>query len=127
MSSSCSTCRTAFNWAGRRTDAAAFAENPFAELPIDTLRDRDSKERRVHLRPPQEVAFFEACSEWQGAIFVTLATYGLRVGELTHLLVEDVDFAAGSFRIRVEAGAVLEREDRPQPRAAAECRGSGRC
>ncbi len=42
---------------------------------------------------------FAACSEWQGAIFVTLATYGLRVGELTHLLVEDVDLMACSFRI----------------------------
>ena len=29
-----------------------------------------------------------------------LATYGLRVGELTHLLVEDVDFAGGSIAIR---------------------------
>ena len=78
-----------------------FAENPFTAFPIDRLRDRDSREgERIIFAPAQEAAFFEACTEWQRAIFVTLATYGLRVGELTHLLVEDVDLAAGSFRIR---------------------------
>jgi integrase len=41
-----------------------------------------------------------ACSEWQFGIFRTLAAYGLRVGELTHLLVEDVDFESGSVAIR---------------------------
>jgi integrase len=96
-----STCRTAFNWAGRRRMLPPFAENPFAAFPIDGLRDRDSRDgERVIFAPAQEEAFFEACDDWQRAIFVTLATYGLRVGELTHLLVEDVDLVAGSFRIR---------------------------
>ena len=78
-----------------------FAANPFTSFPIDKLRDRDDggKEARI-FAPEQERAFFEACSEWQRPIFVMLATYGLRVGELTHLLVEDVDFAAGSIKIR---------------------------
>ena len=96
-----STCRTAMNWACRRRMLPPFAENPFMAFPIDGLRDRDSRDgERIIFAPTQEVAFFAACSEWQGAIFITLATYGLRVGELTHLLVEEVDFAAGSFRIR---------------------------
>jgi integrase len=95
------TCRAAFNWAGRRRILPPFAENPFTTFPIDTLRDRNTTEgERIIFAPAQETAFFAACTEWQGAIFITLATYGLRVGELTHLLVEDVDFAAGSFRIR---------------------------
>ena len=96
-----STCRTAMNWAGRRRMLPPFAENPFTAFPIDSLRDRDSKEgERIIFAPAQEAAFFAACSAWQYGIFATLATYGLRVGELTHLLIEDVDFAAGSFRIR---------------------------
>lgn len=96
-----STCRTAFNWAGRRRMLPPFAENPFTAFPIDGLRDRDSRDgERVIFTPAQEVAFFEACDDWQRSIFVTLATYGLRVGELTHMLIEDVNLAAGSFRIR---------------------------
>ena len=96
-----STCRTAMNWAGRRRMLPPFAENPFMAFPIDGLRDRDSRDgERIIFAPAQETAFFGACSEWQRGIFITLATYGLRVGELTHLLVEDVDLAGGSFRIR---------------------------
>jgi len=33
-------------------------------------------------------------------MFVSLAAYGLRVRELTHLLVEDVDLEAGAIEIR---------------------------
>jgi integrase len=95
------TCRAAFNWAGRRRMLPPFAENPFTTFPIDALRDRNTTEgERVIFAPAQEVAFFQACNDWQRPIFITLATYGLRVGELTHLLVEDVDFENGSFRIR---------------------------
>jgi integrase len=50
--------------------------------------------------PTLERTFFEACSDWQRAILVSLATYGLPVGELTHLLVEDVDLDAGAIEIR---------------------------
>ena len=96
-----STCLTAFNWAGRRRMLPPFAENPLRTFPIDKLRDRDGEDERVHVfAPAQEEAFFSACSEWQAGFFTVLATYGLRVGELTHLLVEDVDFEAGSVTIR---------------------------
>jgi integrase len=96
-----STCRTACNWAGRRRMMPPYAANPFTSFPIDKLRDRDEgcKEARV-FSPTQERAFFAACSGWQRPIFLTLATYGLRVGELTHLLIEDVDFESGSIKIR---------------------------
>lgn len=96
-----STCRTAFNWAARRRMLPPYATNPFTSFPIDKLRDRDDgcKETRV-FTPEQERAFFEACSEWQRPIFVMLATYGLRVGELTHLLIEDINFAGGSIKVQ---------------------------
>ncbi len=52
------------------------------------------------LTPAQEAAFFAACSAWQRPIFQMLAAYGLRVGELVHLLVEDVDFEGGVVYVR---------------------------
>jgi integrase len=78
-----------------------FADNPFRSFPIDALRDRgqDDGPDRV-FTPEQERAFFAACDAWQSGLFATLATYGLRVGELTHLLIEDVDFEAGTIAIR---------------------------
>ena len=99
-----STCRTAFGWAGRRRMLPPFADNPFSRYAIDSLSDRDesdegAEQERV-FSAEQEREFFEACNEWQKGIFRTLATYGMRVGELVHLLVEDVDFAAGEIRIR---------------------------
>src|SRR5262249_37589386 len=50
--------------------------------------------------PDQENAFFQACNGWQLPIFSALATYGLRLGELTHLLIEDVDLTQDFFSIR---------------------------
>lgn len=95
------TCRTAFNWAARRRMLPPFAENPFTLFPIETLKDpleRAGGERLFS--PKQEASFWTACNEWQRTIFTILTAYGLRVGELTHLLVDDVDFADGSFVIR---------------------------
>ena len=95
-----STCRTAFNWAARRRMLPPYAENPFSRFPIDQLRDPTVRGRRPTLfSPEQEKAFFAACSEWQKAIFLTLATYGMRAGELTHLLIENVDLNAGTIQI----------------------------
>jgi integrase len=96
-----STARTAFNWAARRRMLPPYAANPFKSFPIDKLRDRDEPDARSHVfTPEQEKAFFAACGEWQRGIFLMLASYGLRVGELTHLLVEDVDFEVGTVEIR---------------------------
>src|SRR5262249_5344155 len=65
------------------------------------LTDHSEKVEKVRVfTPEQETAFFAACDGWQKALFSVLAGYGLRVGELTHLLVEDVDLANGSFAIR---------------------------
>ncbi|QDU98766.1 site-specific tyrosine recombinase XerC [Lignipirellula cremea] len=96
-----STCRTAFNWAGRNRRLPPYAENPFSQFPADVLSEGDGEasEREV-FTPLQEKAFFGACNEWQRSLFVTLAAYGMRVGELTHLLIENVDFDQGVLRIR---------------------------
>jgi integrase len=80
-----------------------FADNPFTLLPIDKLKDPGELAAKSQVfTPEQERAFFAACSGWQKRIFATLATYGLRAGELTHLLVEDVDLEQGSFTVRYQ-------------------------
>lgn len=95
-----STCRTAFNWAGRRRMLPPYADNPFARFPIDSLRDVDAPDAGDRIfTADQEKAFFAACNDWQRDIFVVLASYGMRVGELTHLLIENVDFGAGTIQI----------------------------
>jgi integrase len=96
-----STCRTAFHWAARRRMLPPYAENPFRQFPIDKLRDpsEESCAGRV-FTPDQERALFAACSPRQARVFRVLALYGLRVAELTHLLIEDVDLSGDSFVVR---------------------------
>lgn len=96
-----SACRTAFNRAARRRMLPPFAENPFRQFPIDKLKDPgDAVTAAKVFSAEQEDKFFPACDGWQRPLFLTLATYGLRVGELTHLLIEDIDLAAGCFTVR---------------------------
>ena len=96
-----STCRTAFRWATRRRMLPPLAENPFGEFQIDRLTDREQEKGEVTLlTPAEQQLFFAECNAWQTSIFTMLATYGMRAGELTHLLVDDVDFKEGVIRIR---------------------------
>ncbi len=95
-----STCRTAFNWAARRRMLPPYAENAFSRFPIDKLRDTETEDEGMRIfTPEQEKAFFAACNDWQRRIFQTLAAYGLRVGELSNLLIENVDLTAGTIQI----------------------------
>jgi integrase len=96
-----STCRTAFNWAGRRRMLPPYHDNPFKLFPIDKLRDPTEESTAGRLfSVEQERAFFAACDSWQRPLFAILATYGLRVAELTHLLIEDVNLKQETFTIR---------------------------
>ena len=96
-----STVRTAFNWGKKRRFFAPFAENPFSLFPIEKLKSphEESSAGQI-LSPAEELKFFGACDPWQRRIFLTLVTYGMRVGELTHLLIEDVNLEAGTLHIR---------------------------
>lgn len=95
-----STSRTAFNWAKRRRMLPPYSENPFSQFPIDQLRDPEADEEEIQVfTSEQEQAFFTACSEWQNMVFRPLATYGMRVGEWTYLLIENVNFAEGTIQI----------------------------
>jgi integrase len=77
-----------------------YSENPFTRFPIDQMRDADGQdEGSLIFTADQQRAFFAACNEWQRGLFQILVTYGLRVGELTNLLIENVDFTAGTIQI----------------------------
>ena len=78
----------------------AFSENPFKQFPIEKLKDVAAEDRQAIFSLEQEKAFFAACSPWQEAMFRVLASFGLRLGELTHLLVENIDLANNCFSIR---------------------------
>jgi integrase len=96
-----STSRTAFNWARRRKLFPPYQENPFSQIGKESLKDYGHDAGKIVIfSPDQERDFFAACDEWQKGVFALLAAYGMRVGELTHLLVEDVDFEAQLLRIR---------------------------
>jgi integrase len=96
-----STCRTAFNGAARHRMLPPFSQNPFILFPIDKLKDPSGNDdgQKIFTKD-QEQAFFAACNAWQKPLFLTLAGYGLRLGELTHLLIADVDFGNDVFVIR---------------------------
>lgn len=85
------TCRALFNFAREQRHLPPYAPNPFGNLAIDRLPIDDAKPIRP-FTPEQELAFFEACDDWQFRVFFVLAFTGLRVGELTHLLIE-TDFS----------------------------------
>jgi integrase len=95
-----STCRTAYNWASRRRMMPPYSENPFGEFSIDRLKDRNGNDEGQRVfTAEQEKAFLDACSDWQRSIFEPLIIYGMRVGELTHLLIENVDFKSDTIEI----------------------------
>lgn len=94
-----STCRSLFNYARKQRFLPPYSENPFASFPIDQMKDRSAGQTPL-FTPEQLRDFFAACDEWQFGVLFTLALYGLRVGELTHLLVSDVDPAQDVLQIR---------------------------
>jgi len=56
------------------------------------------------LTSEEQRRFFEECGDWQFGIFVFLATEGLRVGELTHLLISDLNLDEGAFATSCRRG-----------------------
>lgn len=93
------TCRAMYAFAGRRRHLPPYAGNPFAELPLDRMKVEDAKPIFV-FDAETELAFLKSCDDWSFPIHFTLAKTGLRVGELTHLLIEDVDAKGGWLFVR---------------------------
>ena len=99
------TCRSMYNYAAKRRHLPPYAGNPFAELPLDKMKIGDAKPIAV-FNADTELAFFRACCDWAFPLHFTLAKTGLRVGELVHLLIEDLDLVGGWLHVRnkVELG-----------------------
>ncbi len=93
------TCRAMYNYAVKRWHLPPYVGNPFSELPLDRLKIEDAKPIFV-FKADTELAFFKAASDWGFPIHFTLAKTGLRVGELTHLLIEDVDLEGSWLHVR---------------------------
>jgi integrase len=108
-----STCRSTFNWALKRRFLPPYSENPFSELPLDAF-DRHERRAPKMLTSKQQEAFFEKCDPWQKRIFLMLVVYGLRVGELTHLLISDVDWEGGTLQIQSKPEMVWHVKTRDQ-------------
>jgi len=96
------TCRAMYSFAAKRRHLPPYAGNPFEELALDRLKIEDAKPIFV-FDAATELAFLRSCDEWEFPIHFTFAKTGLRVGELTHLLVEDLDLEAGWLNVRNKA------------------------
>jgi integrase len=93
-------CRSLFNYAAKRRHLCPYAENPYRTIEVDRIPIE-------HTRPvtlftaEQELAFLQACDDWQFPLFLTLMLTGLRSGELCHLLLpEDLDLRDGMLHVR---------------------------
>ena len=93
------TCRSMYQFAVKRRHLPPYAGNPFAELPLDRLKIEDAKPIFVFIEAT-ELAFFRAVSDWAFPMHFLLAKTGLRVGELVHLLIEEVDLESGWLHVR---------------------------
>lgn len=99
------TCRSLYHYAIKRRHLPPYAGNPFSDLPLDRFKLEDSKPLFV-FTAATELAFLKAASSWAFPIHFTLAKTGFRIGELTHLLIEDVDLDGGWCHVqnKVELG-----------------------
>src|SRR5262249_16233885 len=93
------TCRSMYNFALKRWHLPPYVGNPFLEFPLDRFKIEDAKPIFV-FNGTSELAFFKAASDWAFSIHFTLAKTGLRVGELLHLLIEDLDLTGGWLYVR---------------------------
>ncbi|MGZ0173733.1 MAG: tyrosine-type recombinase/integrase [Planctomycetales bacterium] len=93
------TCRSMYGFAARRRHLPPYAETPFSELKQFRLRVEDSKPVHV-FDAGTEVRFLQELNDWALPIHFVLAKTGLRPGELTHLLIEDLDLDDGWLFVR---------------------------
>jgi integrase len=92
------TCRALYAFAAKRRHLPPYAGNPFADLPLDRLKVEDAKPIFV-FDEANELAFLRAADPWAFPIHFTLAKTGLRIGELVHLLIEEVDLDGGWLNV----------------------------
>lgn len=92
------TCRSMFGFAAKKRHLPPYGENPFAGLGGKRFSVEDAK-RIFVFDAATELAFFQAADSWSFPIHFTLAKAGIRLGELVHLVVEDLDLERGWMTI----------------------------
>jgi len=98
------TCPAMYTYAGNRRHLPPYAGNPFRELPLDRLKIEDAKNTCV-FDADTELAFLHAVNAWAFPIHFSLSKTGVRVGELIHLLIEDLDLDGPSMPIQLRLSA----------------------
>jgi len=91
--------RSMYRFGQRQGLLSSGSPNPFAEIGLGRLKNRNAKPIFV-FTAEQELAFFSAADPWGLAIHFMLAKTGARRGELAHLLIEDVDLDGGWWHVR---------------------------
>lgn len=91
--------RSLFEFARRRQYLPSHLPNPFFRLRIDLLRVEDQKPVYC-FDESSELTFLEAASGEDLPVFGLLAKTGLRPGEATHLLIEDLDLTQRWLDVR---------------------------
>lgn len=92
-------CRSLLSFAVQHRLLPPYATNPFVSLPWDRLRVEDRKQIFV-FDESAEIAYWNAADAWSFPIHLVLAKTGMRIGELVHLLIEDLDLDAGWLTVR---------------------------
>lgn len=95
-------CRSLYAFAIRMRHLPPYAENPFSQLQLDRMQVEDAKPIFV-FDQQSELCFLNAADDWSFPLHFMLAKTGLRVGELVHLLIEDLDLPAGWLQVRNKA------------------------
>lgn len=96
-------CRSLLGYAIQQRHLPPYAVNPFARLPWERFTAEDKKPIYV-FDEATEIAFWQAADRWSLLIHLILAKTGLRIGELSHLLIEDVDWNTGWLVVRNKPG-----------------------
>ena len=91
-------CRTLFNYGLKRRHFPPYVANPFSSLPVDRMKIEDAKPIFV-LTEDLEYRCLSEATDWEFPVHFLAAKTGLRVGELGHLLIEDLDLEKGWLRV----------------------------
>jgi len=92
-------CRSLYGFAARKRHVPPYFDNPFGGFAAKRMRIEDSKPIFV-FDEKTELAFLRAAKDWAFPVHFTLAKTGLRPGELSHLLIEDLDLDEGWLHVR---------------------------
>lgn len=92
------TCRTLFNYGLKKRNFPPYVGNPFSSLPVDRMKIEDAKPIFV-LTEEMEYRCLSEATDWEFPFHFLAAKTGLRVGELGHLLIEDLDLDQGWLRV----------------------------